>query len=609
MEPERWQQIEQLFYAALTLAPDGRAEFLAAACADDSGLRLEVESLLRAEGASWSFIEGNALVAEAQQLEAYDLGTPKAHLLPGQQIGAYRILAPLGKGGMGEVYRARDERLGRDVAIKVLPADFAKDADRLRRFEQEARATSALNHPNIITIHEISSASIGSNLLHYITTELVNGKTLRQILKANRPPLATALNYGIQITSALAVAHEAGIIHRDIKPENIMVRGDGLVKVLDFGLAKLTQPPVADVDSEAKTLRQVATQMGQVVGTARYMSPEQARGQMVDPRTDLFSLGIVLYELIAGKAPFQGATAIEVISAILSQEPASIKSLRPEVPVKLERVIQRTLCKEPEQRCASAQELLQDLKSCQQELEHDAQFAKPTEPKETTFKRKPLAIALSALLLLSLMGGGLWLFRARPVIKPLSSEFSELFVDLERWTVPPAGWSLQGERLLIENQTAVGYPTNINAGDFTMTFHLRLENAVGAAWALRINDKENYYLFYLRGAIGNKTATSYFLTYLVRDGKLGAPISRIPVITKLIAGGEYTINITAKGNEIKHFINSAQDPSRDEIGDPLGDFKDESNAYPVGEIGFRTVGQERFSVDELYIRPLDLQNP
>ncbi len=524
----------------------------------------------------------------------------------------YEIIAPLGKGGMGEVYRAKDTRLNREVAIKVLPPSVAADHERLLRFEQEAKAASALNHPNIITIHEIGSAMIGADVSHYITTELINGQTLRQYLKTERLPLTTALDIGIQITSALAAAHEAGIIHRDIKPENIMVRRDGIVKVLDFGLAKLTEKRgrwgererLGEDDATLALSLPPLTIPGAVMGTPRYMSPEQARGQKVDARTDLFSLGIVLFELIAGKPPFEGDSPIEVISAILVHEPASLKLLRPEVPVKLERAIQQTLRKEREQRYASAQELLHDLKACKQELELNAHFAKRTEAKG--FKLKPLGIGLAALLLLLLMGGGLWLSRTRPEVKPLTSEFSELFVDLGRWTVPPSGWSLQGERLLLENQTIVGYPTNINAGDFTMTFHLRLENAAGAAWALRIQDTENYYLFYLSSA-GGKNATSYFLTYIVRAGKMGVPIARIPVSTTLIPG-DYTINITAKNNEIKHFINSAQAPSTEALGDELGYFQDESNAYTIGGIGFRTVGQERFSVDELYVRPLGLQS-
>ena len=419
-------------------------------------------------------------------------------IAPNTQFDHYEIIAPLGKGGMGEVYRAKDKRLNREVAIKVLPPSVATDRERLLRFEQEAKAASALNHPNIITIHEIGSAMIGAGISPYITTELIKGQTLRQYLKTERPSLTTALDIGIQITSALAAAHEAGIIHRDIKPENIMVRRDGIVKVLDFGLAKLTelrnagfgQRSASNWNEEAETLLQAAqsdltlpqdnppstfhlpqlTAPGAVMGTPRYMSPEQARGQTVDARTDLFSLGIVLFELIAGKPPFAGDSPIEVISAILVNEPASLKLLRPEVPGKLERAIQQTLRKEREQRYASAQELLNDLKACKQELELNAHFAKRTAAKGVKFKRKPLGIGLAALLLLLLMGGGLWLSRTQPDIKPLTSEFSELFVDLGRWTVPPSGWSLQGERLLLENQTAVGYPANINAGDFTMTF-------------------------------------------------------------------------------------------------------------------------------------------
>jgi serine/threonine protein kinase len=257
MSPERWQQIEELYHAALEREPEERAAFLAKACADDSGLRREVEELLRYDSAAESFIEEHALVMEARQLEAEDLSTTKAQGLTGQQIGAYRILAPLGRGGMGEVYLALDPRLGRKVALKLLPAKFTADSGRVRRFAQEARAASALNHPNIITIYEIGEASAEDGSTHYIVTEYVEGETLRQRLISapqNRMQIAEAVDVAAQAAAALVAAHEAGITHRDIKPENVMVRRDGIVKVLDFGLAKLTEPSSPAVDTQAPTV-------------------------------------------------------------------------------------------------------------------------------------------------------------------------------------------------------------------------------------------------------------------------------------------------------------------------------------------------------------------
>jgi serine/threonine protein kinase len=232
-------------------------------------------------------------------------------------LGSYRILSPLGRGGMGEVYLAEDTRLGRKVAIKLLLEEFTTDGERVRRFEREARAASAINHPNILTIYEIGR----SEGLHFIAAEYVEGQTLRQRMKQPRLSLREALDVAIQVASALNAAHTAAIIHRDIKPENIMVRPDGLVKVLDFGLAKLTERRATSYDTQVSTIAGRTTELGVVMGTARYMSPEQARGLEVDARTDIFSLGVVIYEMMAGCAPFEGATTNDVIAAILKTEP------------------------------------------------------------------------------------------------------------------------------------------------------------------------------------------------------------------------------------------------------------------------------------------------
>ncbi len=369
MEPNRWQQIEELYHAALERAPDERAAFLAETCADDSGLRREVEELLRYDGAATSFIEENALAVEARQLEAEDLSTTKAQGITGQQIGAYKILAPLGKGGMGEVHLALDTRLGRKVAVKLLPARFTTDSDRVRRFAQEARAASALNHPNIITIHEIGEVEN----THYLVTEYVEGETLRQRMASapqRRIEPSEAIDIALQVAAALAAAHEAWITHRDIKPENVMVRRDGIVKVLDFGLAKLTEPIAPAVDTQAPTMAGGSTETGMVMGTPRDMSPEQARGEKVDHRTDIFSLGVMLYEMVAGRAPFAGATTSEVIAAILRDEPPSPRALNPSLPVELEHIIGKALEKDRDLRCQSAKEILADLKRLQRDLSY-----------------------------------------------------------------------------------------------------------------------------------------------------------------------------------------------------------------------------------------------
>ena len=615
MNKERWQQIEPIYFAALELGAAERRAYLEAACAGDADLRREVEALLRSEEEAGGFLEKPAL---AEPEFASLQGEEKTQLLPvpqpKQRIGQYKLLSPLGKGGMGEVHLALDTRLQRKAALKLLPAQFTHDAERVRRFAQEARAASALNHPNILTIYEIGQATIEDGSVHYIATEYVEGETLRQrMANAGQLPLSEALELGMQMTAALAAAHEAGIIHRDIKPENIMVRRDGLVKVLDFGLAKLTETRSAErgtrndnrSDAHRSSFRDhLSTASGLVMGTPRYMSPEQARGQKVDARTDLFSLGIVLYEMLAGKPPFAGASPMDAISAILTAEPKALRTWQRDVPVKLEKSIHRLLRKDREQRYATAQELLTDLKACQLECNADA---RQTTALPAQKKPKPLWIGFMGLAIVLLLGSW-WLWsRTQSARQPLHSEFSELFVDVERWTVPPSGWDIRGERLFIAQQPRVGYVTKLAADDFTMVFHLKLENAAGAAWALRIRDPDNYYLFHLSGSDSSKTATSYFSTYIVRDGKLGEAVSRIPVTKKLSAGGEYTVNIKAQGNEITHLLSSADDPSTDPLGDPLGYFKDESNLYSSGGIGFRSVGAEQFSIDELYVRPLGLQ--
>src|SRR5438105_6732766 len=253
-------------------------------------MRREVESLLAAEDGAGSFLAAGAMKDAAKMLVE-----DKSLSLVGKELGHYQVLSLLGAGGMGDVYLAEDIRLKRKVALKLLPAELTANEDRLRRFEQEAQAASALNHPNIITIHEIGQVD-GMN---FIVTEFIAGETLRELMTTARMNLLVVLDVATQAASALTAAHAAGIVHRDLKPENIMLRPDGLIKVLDFGLAKLTEPRTANVDTEAPTVVRVDTKMGTVMGTAQYMSPEQARGLKVDARTDIFSLGVVLYEMLA----------------------------------------------------------------------------------------------------------------------------------------------------------------------------------------------------------------------------------------------------------------------------------------------------------------------
>src|SRR5262245_22997954 len=352
MDKQRWQQIESIYHAALDLDPNERAAFLAESCAEDSDLRREVVELLGYDGAAESFIQGNALAFEARRLEPEELSQTAPQLLPGQQIGTYKILSLLGRGGMGVVYRARDERLRRDVAIKVLPASLSHDADRLRRFEQEAHATSALNHPNILTIYDIGAHERAP----FIVAELLEGEELRAQLESGALAARRALEYAQQITAGLAAAHEKGIVHLDLKPENLFVTKDGRVKILDFGLAKLRPLQVGAVDTDAPTQKRL-TDPGVVMGTVGYMSPEQVRGQETDHRSDIFSFGVILYEMLSGQRAFRGASAIEVMNAILKEEPAELGETNVKISPQLEKLVRRCLEKKPERRFQTASDL------------------------------------------------------------------------------------------------------------------------------------------------------------------------------------------------------------------------------------------------------------
>src|SRR5438270_9389475 len=367
MTPARWQQVKEVLNAALGRDPHERAAFISKACRGNESLRQEVESLIISHGEAGSFIEEPAFNVNAEMFAG-----GQTESLAGRSFGPYEILSKLGAGGMGDVYLAQDGRLGRKVALKLLPAHFTSDADRLRRFQQEARAASALNHPNILTIHEIGQIDDHP----FIATEFIDGQTLREHTAKALIKLEEALDVAVQVASALSAAHAAGIVHRDIKPENIMIRHDGFVKVLDFGLVKLTEKGATD--SEASTL--VNTDAGVVMGTARYMSPEQARGKKVDARTDIWSLGVVLYELVAGRLPFEGGTPSDVLSLILQREPAPLVRYAPEVPTELERIIRKALHKDREERYQTVKDFLIDLKNLRRELQFKAELDRSASP-------------------------------------------------------------------------------------------------------------------------------------------------------------------------------------------------------------------------------------
>jgi eukaryotic-like serine/threonine-protein kinase len=322
-----------------------------------------VESLLSYDGLASGFIDSPPALLAA---EIFDKSS-QPPLAPGDRFAHYNVERLLGKGGMGEVYLAADTRLQRPVALKVLTVSVLGDTDRLLRFEREAQAASALNHPNILTVHEFGEA----DGLHYIASEYVDGITLRQKLNAGGAAMSESLDIAIQVASALSAAHDAGITHRDIKPENIMIRRDGYVKVLDFGLAKLLQDePSSDTSPDAAT-RLLQTEKGVVMGTDAYMSPEQARGTYVDARSDIWSLGVVLYEMLCGRRPFQGDTRADVIAAVLRNEPVPITANCPDAPAELEWVVSKALTKDVEARCQTSKELRADLQKIRKQLEFE----------------------------------------------------------------------------------------------------------------------------------------------------------------------------------------------------------------------------------------------
>jgi serine/threonine protein kinase/Tol biopolymer transport system component len=441
VNPQHWQQVKEAFEGALEREGLERAQFLDRVCAGESSLRKEVESLLRSYGDAESFMEAPAVALAAESL----VGEQKK-LAVGQLLKHYEIIASIAEGGMGEVYLARDITLGRRVALKVLPEYVGRDPDRLRRFKQEARSASTLNHPNVCVIHEIGETDDGRP---FIAMEHIDGVTLRQRLNERAMKLGDVLEIAIQVADALTAAHEAGIVHRDIKPENIMIRRDGYVKVFDFGLAKLTERRHSSANATMSTLL-INSSPGTVMGTAAYMSPEQARGLSVDERTDVWSLGVVLYEMVSGRPPFVGETPTDVVVAIVEKEPPAISQYITDAPAELERIVRKALRKATNERYQIVKEMAIDLRSLRKDLELDAQLDRSIAPavtdavrivsgeqgqaatgkdraidtdqleasrltavglQSTRRRRWPTRLALAALLLVIIAGGGFGIYK------------------------------------------------------------------------------------------------------------------------------------------------------------------------------------------------------
>ncbi|HKV32691.1 MAG TPA: protein kinase [Pyrinomonadaceae bacterium] len=352
MSPERWHQVSRIFKSAISLDGEARAAYVMDQCGTDSSLRSEVEKLLafHQRASAENFIGGRAADDGAVLL----IDEIKPRLEKGQQLGSYLILDQLGTGGMGEVYLAKDSRLERTVALKVLSPDIAEDKRRMQRFRQEAKVASSLNQPNILTIYEFGEVEG----LTFLATEFIDGETLRTHLHRDRLKLAETVDIAIQVLTALEAAHEARIVHRDIKPENVMIRRrDRLVKVLDFGLAKVTEMG-SRVDTEAAT--EFKTIPGVLMGTINYMSPEQARATTVDERTDIWSVGVMLYEMVMGAMPFGGPTSSHTLVQIIELEPPPLPK---DAPVELQRIVRKAMAKNPDERYQSAKDMAVDLKN------------------------------------------------------------------------------------------------------------------------------------------------------------------------------------------------------------------------------------------------------
>jgi len=437
MPDPHWENLKDLFHATLALPPAERSAYLDEASNGDAALREAVESLLEAHSETNNFIDTPAYQAAASML------ADEADFTTNQTVAHYRILSLLGEGGMGRVYLAEDTKLDRRVALKFLSRNFTEDQDQLRRFEQEARAASALNHPNILTIHEISEFEG----YRFIATEFIEGETLRERLHSELS-IDDAVEISIQIASALVAAHRVGVVHRDIKPENIMIRReDGLVKVLDFGLAKMSRASsIERVKSvEAHVSAHLKTGPGVVIGTVAYMSPEQARGESVDAQTDIWSLGVVLYEMIAGTSPFIAATSNEIISAILAKIPSpTLSRYSHDLPDKLEDTVAKALTKNKDERYPTSLELLNDLRHLKQSLQIDAtvdrdvaSYAMPTTQQSSSAEyianqikvHKRSAIALGAIILLGVVSGiAFYEWRARRAVAATAPKIQSLAV-------------------------------------------------------------------------------------------------------------------------------------------------------------------------------------
>jgi serine/threonine protein kinase len=430
LNPERWQQVSRIFKSAISLDDEARVAYVARQCGVDESLRAEVEKLIDShkQAESGNFMGGAAVEQIASLLvDQNEVKSGERALNKGQQLGSYVVLDRLGAGGMGEVYLAKDSRLDRTVALKVLSQDVASDNRRMQRFRQEAKVASSLNQPNILTIFEFSEV----DGLTFLATEYIDGETLRHYLHGQKLKLGETLDIAIQVLAALDAAHDARIAHRDIKPENVMIRRrDGLVKVLDFGLAKVTEKrqPTQAVDVSEEAATEFKTAPGMIMGTVNYMSPEQATAKTVDERSDIWSTGVMLYEMLTGELPFGGATSSHTIVQILEKDPVPL-GRRAVVPAELERIVLKSMAKSQNERYQTAKDMLIDLRSLKKRLDVQAEIDRTSSPeinvaaddtdrgsdKTGSDKKKVLVLALIAMAVVTATIFGIYMWRSSPV--------------------------------------------------------------------------------------------------------------------------------------------------------------------------------------------------
>ena len=446
MNPERWQQISRIFNSALSLDGEARDAYVAGQCGSDESLRVEVEKLIAShqQASKENFIGGHA-AEHAAELLLSDDEPETTGLTNGQQLGSYVILKKLGAGGMGEVYLAKDSRLDRTVALKVLSPDVSSDKRRMQRFRQEAKVASSLNQPNILTIYEFGEV----NALTFLATEFIDGQTLRDYLREKQLKLPEILDIVIQVLAALDAAHEANIAHRDIKPDNVMIRRrDHVVKVLDFGLAKVTEkrPSVlVEQDSDLEAATAFKTAPGIIMGTINYMSPEQAQAHVVDWRTDIWSTGVMIYEIVTGSMPFGGATTSHTIVQILEKDPVPLtQATREPVPAELERIVSKAMAKNPEERYQTAKDMLIDLRGLKKQLDRQAEIDRTSSPDVQPIatvapvvpgNKRALLIALGAmgLALAAIVAVSVWRSRQERIVIPPSTPVATVERTLTYW--------------------------------------------------------------------------------------------------------------------------------------------------------------------------------